>query len=87
MYAAAYAAVEIWGSRIKEEKAIWWRSKEQDGGKSSDRRRKKEECVLWSVETSATLSLIVLLSQAAPEFTTSLEHEKHSKLNCEAVAC
>lgn len=35
--------------------------------------------------TSATLSLIVFLSQAAPEFTTSLEHEKHSKLNCEAV--
>lgn len=52
-----------------------------------EEKRKRRECVLWSVETSATLSLIVLLSQAAPEFTTSLEHEKHSKLNCEAVAC
>lgn len=52
-----------------------------------EEKRKRREFVLWSVETSATLSLIVLLSQAAPEFTTSLEHEKHSKLNCEAVAC
>lgn len=63
--------------------------REEDGGKRRDRGRKgvREKSVMWSVETSATLSLIVLLSQAAPEFTTSLEHEKHSKLNCEAVPC
>lgn len=69
-----------------------WRRERRSGFGSKggiDRERERdgeEERSVWSVKTQATLSLIVLLSPPAPKFTTSLEHEKHSKLKCGACA-
>lgn len=81
--------VHVCSAREKSKMERKWQRKDEGvkrrKGDSGEKRSKRKDCVMWSVGTSATLSLIVFLSQAAPEFTTSLEHEKHSKLNCEAV--